>query len=231
MKKNPRRFRIIIACLSALVLATCTPPPSGEGDAVTPTTSPTPPTWKLVGPSGFSGSAIYPLLSFHGTTPYVSFGDCDNGTKATVMKWSGGTWTVLGSRGFSAGQVNRTSLALDTNGVPYVAFQDQTTHQAVVMRYSNSGATGWELVGAADFSPSAMGGVFSLALDSHDVPYLAFCDSASGYAAAVMKHTGSGATGWQLVGAIGISSGQANGVSLRRLRGFPARLCGECQAL
>jgi hypothetical protein len=67
MKKNPRRFRIIIACLSALVLATCTPPPSGEGDAVTPTTSPTPPTWKLVGPSGFSGSAIYPLLSFHGT--------------------------------------------------------------------------------------------------------------------------------------------------------------------
>jgi len=33
-------------------------------------------------------------------------------------------WTQIGSAGFSAGTANFISLALDSSGTPYVAYQD-----------------------------------------------------------------------------------------------------------
>jgi hypothetical protein len=43
------------------------------------------------------------------------------------MTFSGTGWSAAGSPGFSPGQAQSTSLALDSLGALYVAFMDMTT--------------------------------------------------------------------------------------------------------
>jgi len=44
--------------------------------------------------------------------------------KASVMKFDGSLWVQVGTPGFSAGQADFTSLAFNSSGTPYVAYQD-----------------------------------------------------------------------------------------------------------
>ena len=47
------------------------------------------------------------------------------------------SWQVVGSAGFSAGQADYTSLAIDGSGVPYVAYQNGANdYKATVMKYA-----------------------------------------------------------------------------------------------
>lgn len=84
--------------------------------------------WSPVGSVGFStGSVEYVSLALDGYgTPFVAYVDSSTSPayKATVMKYSGGSWIVVGSVGFSAGVVSHLDLALDAKGNPVVAFQD-----------------------------------------------------------------------------------------------------------
>ena len=119
------------------------------------------------------------------------------------------TWSYVGSAGFSAGSVAYTSLALDSSGVPYVAYRDgANSNKATVMKY-DSGSV-WVPVGSAGFSADAVG-FTSLALDSNNVPYVAYTDVANGFKATVMKYDGSA---WVPVGSAGFSAGDAYSTSL-----------------
>ena len=72
--------------------------------------------WQVVGAWAFDGARVwYTSLGngFH-RNPYVAFEDGANSQKATVMKYSGGSWVVVGTAGFSAGVVQLTSLAIDS---------------------------------------------------------------------------------------------------------------------
>jgi len=40
------------------------------------------------------------------------------------MKFDGNNWVNVGSPGFSAGQADYISLAIDGSGTPYVAYSD-----------------------------------------------------------------------------------------------------------
>jgi uncharacterized protein YjdB len=113
---------------------------------------------------------------------------------------------TIGPAGFSPSTAFMTSLALDPNGTPYVAFQG-TLGKAGVMRFN--GAT-WENVGTPGFSTGAAG-YPSLAISSTGVPYLAYVDAGNGGKATVMRFTGSA---WQPVGTIGFSPGQVFYTSL-----------------
>lgn len=111
-------------------------------------------------------------------------------------------WNVLGTAGFSPGICNYTSLALDTNGVPYLAFSDIGMGGASVMKFNGKN---WVLVGSRGFS----NGVFnntSLNFDKNNTPYIAYQDGNTSAKAAVMKYDGSN---WVAVGSIGFSAGQA----------------------
>jgi hypothetical protein len=65
----------------------------------------------------------------------MAFDDGTNGSKASVMTYSGSSWVTLGAADFSAGLVNYPSLAV-LNNVPYVAYVDNAnSNKATVMRY------------------------------------------------------------------------------------------------
>ena len=175
--------------------------------------------WVAVGSAGFSAGQVDVTslaLTYNGT-PYVAYVDAANGGKATLMQFVpdatppapvAGTWVPVGSPGFSAGAANNTSLALDGNGTPYVAYQDLANgFRATVMKYDGSA---WVTVGSPGFSAGTAYNT-SLALDQGGTPYVAFVDTGNGSKATVMKYNGSA---WVAVGSPGFSAGTALYTSL-----------------
>ncbi len=141
-------------------------------------------------------------------TPYLAYSDGGNSGKTTVMKYSGTSWGLVGSAGFSAGTAIYESLAFSPDGTPYVAYQDGgNSTKATVMKYSG---TSWVLVGSAGFSAGAAYNT-SLSFSPDGTPYVAYQDSGNGNYATVMKYNG---TSWVLVGSAGFSAGQSQFESL-----------------
>ena len=167
--------------------------------------------WVTVGNAGFSaGGVSFTSLALDGSgTPYVAYEDGGNSSKATVMKFDGNSnsWVLVGPAGFSAGVAYNTSLALDGNGTPYVAYEDNgNSGKATVMKFDG---TNWVTVGNAGFS-AGVADFVSLALDG-SVPYVAYQDYGNSGKATVMKFDG---TNWVTVGNAGFSTGTAQYISL-----------------
>jgi len=139
--------------------------------------------WATVGSAGFSdGSAFYTSLAIDGNNiPYIAYQDEGKDNKVTVMKYSTTTesWDIVGILGFSAGTSTDISLAIDSNNTPYVAYRDGgTSNAATVMKYSTTTYV-WINVGTPGFS-AGEASYTSLAIDSNNVPYVAYRDSAEG---------------------------------------------------
>ncbi|WP_439883452.1 HYR domain-containing protein [Pontibacter sp. MBLB2868] len=118
-----------------------------------------------------------------------------------------GRWMPVGTAGFSAGSATHTSIALDPNGTPYVAYRDGgNSNRATVMKYDG---TAWVTVGAAGFSLGEAWNI-SLAVDKNGKPYLAYTSGYNG-SVSVMSYNGSE---WEYVGSAGISAGGAQYTSL-----------------
>ncbi|MEN6490285.1 MAG: hypothetical protein ABFD66_15635, partial [Smithella sp.] len=118
-----------------------------------------------------------------------------------------GTWTTVGSAGFSTGVAANPSMALDSSGAPYVAYIDSSNSlKATVMKY-NSVTSQWETVGSA-FS-AAKSSYTSIVLDSSGTPYVAYQDGGNSNKATVMKYN-SVTSKWETVGTAGFSAGRAS---------------------
>ncbi|WP_025681551.1 cadherin-like beta sandwich domain-containing protein [Paenibacillus massiliensis] len=114
------------------------------------------------------------------------------------------TWTALGGAGISAGQVEYTSMAIDPQGTPYVAYKDyQNAGKATVMKYVNGQ---WESVGAPGLSAGEANELF-LAIDKQGTPYLTYQDVANDLRLAVRKLTNGQ---WEAVGDTVVSASAAN---------------------
>jgi hypothetical protein len=96
--------------------------------------------WNNVGTAGFTDgvaevSTRYLAIDAAGN-PYVAYADVAAGSKATVKKFDGTSWTNLGSAAFSPGMASDVALAIGTAGIVYVAFGDGTdSYRARVMKY------------------------------------------------------------------------------------------------
>ena len=174
--------------------------------------------WVTVGTAGFSAGRVdLPSIAIDGSgVPYVAYRDgrvcCGN--KATVMKYDAGAgnWVTVGPEGFSAGWIPAASLAIDSSGVPYVAYHDGSNDlKATVMKY-DAGTENWVTVGAAGFSAESAH-FSSLTIDGSGVPYVAYHDGSNGLKATVMKYD-AGTGNWVTVGAAGFSAGPASFISL-----------------
>src|SRR5271157_5947389 len=167
--------------------------------------------WGALGSPDFSGGAIGPISIASGPngTASVVYHDWGAGPKATGMQFNGSSWVVMGSPGFSAAGISTPSVAYDSTGKVYVVYQDGVggpPNYATVMQFNG---VSWAAVGTPRFTPGNATDT-SLALDSTNAPYVAFCDGASGSRASVMKYSGS----WGAVGALDFSAGAAFSTSL-----------------
>lgn len=163
------------------------------------------------GPVTNNTSVSQPVIKFDKLgVPYVAFRS--TGNKAEVWKFNGSTWSLLGSAGFSAGQVAYLSLAIDQNNTPYVVFLDgANSNKATAMKFDGSN---WVIVGNAGFSNA--GTSFSrIAIDKNNVPYVIFKDgSCNPNGPTVVKFDGNS---WVTVGSScisGTSSGDTPDIAI-----------------
>ncbi|NEM96089.1 T9SS type A sorting domain-containing protein [Pontibacter burrus] len=153
--------------------------------------------WQVVGAPGFSSSyGGYPkIVVAPDGTPYAAFADASAGGSATVMKFNGKQWELVGSAGFSGRMLlsvttDQLSFTIAANGTPYVAFTDESNaSKATVMKFNG---TEWVTVGAAGFTPWLAYDP-ALVIDAKGTPYLAFNEGG----ATVMKFDG---TAWVVLG-------------------------------
>ena len=169
--------------------------------------------WVAIGSAGFTPGQTWFMTLALGKkdTPYVAFMDYSASTafteKALVMKFKGTTWATVGVIYPSNGAANYTSLAMDTSGKPYLAFQDfsQGGKASVVKLGGSLLSPMWQPVGSLGFS--AGNALFtSLALDKNNTPYVVYMYTVNAYKATVKKFTGSS---WVTVGTAGFSPDSA----------------------
>lgn len=164
--------------------------------------------WVIVGSAGFTGSSQAKALSFSISqsdgTPYFLFEDDMVSNAATVMKFDGSSWVLVGARGFSnSSEIAYPSIAITSDGIPYVAYKDVThSNKATVMVFNGSS---WTTVGSIGFSAGVVEYI-SLAIDQDFNPYVAYKDVANGNKATVKKFNG---TNWINAGTADFSYGVA----------------------
>ncbi|HED08373.1 MAG TPA: hypothetical protein ENI57_09685, partial [Ignavibacteria bacterium] len=166
--------------------------------------------WVLIGNAGFTAGAINEIsIDVDNGIPYVAFQDGslgNNSDRATVMKFDGTNWVLVGNANFTGSFVRNFTIHL-FNGTPYVGFIDGTNgFKATVRKFDG---TNWISVGTPGFSSGAVSGLsFEM---NNGTPYVGYDDGANGTKATVMKYNG---TNWIPVGTVGFSTGRVENISL-----------------
>jgi len=173
--------------------------------------------WKVVGMRGFSaGTAEGTSLYIYNGTPYVAYKDLGNGSRATVMKYSGTSWEAVGIPGFSAGTADYISLYV-YSGTPYVAYKDEgNSSRAMVMKYNG---TSWGAVGTTTGLSAGTASFISLYV-YNGTPYVAYEDEVNDNKATVMSFEAGSGT-WTPVGSAGFSTTTVEYTSLYVYNGTP----------
>ncbi len=98
-------------------------------------------TWEPVGQAGFTpGTAEFVSLAIDGSdTLYVAYNTSTNSGGINVMKYDGSNWVNVGNANFIHGTMNGTAaLAINSKGVPYVAFKNLGTAVKATVMYAPS---------------------------------------------------------------------------------------------
>ena len=163
--------------------------------------------WEMIGAESiFSLSSFYRFeleIASDGTL-YIAYNDETTGDrKMSVSKFNGSNWELVGTQGFSDGEIQFPQMAFDSNDVPYVVYRDFANgHDATVQKFNG---TDWEPVGEVGFT-EAGAWCTSIILDHDDVPYVSYMDWANGQKISVDRFV-EGA--WEAVGNPGFSIGEA----------------------
>jgi hypothetical protein len=151
-----------------------------DGDGIIVTRS-----WQVVGSTDIAGGAAADIdLCIYQNIPYIIYSDYTgtNSGKATVMQYSGLSWTAIGSRGFTSSDIYQSQIAVGASGV-YTAFTDTTTSDVRVFYYYPD-TTSWipwgrNSGGAAVYNDEATTAleIGDLAFKTNGYPYLVFTDN------------------------------------------------------
>jgi hypothetical protein len=138
-------------------------------------------------------------------TPFVAYRDYGANYKASVMKFDGNNWILLGQQGFSGGTYDAYKGLAVYNGIPHVSAWD-TDGKATVYKFNG---TGWSVLGNPNFSRGQASNM-NMNFSSSGIPFVVFKDAGRSNKASLMKLEGSN---WVQVGDA-FSTGNATYTSL-----------------
>lgn len=153
--------------------------------------------WDSVGASGFSiTNATHLNMDFYQNLPYVAYTQKTSPYKATVMRYNGSAWTLVGQQSFTPGGAHQVDISISPNGTPYVVYKDvANANKATVMMFNG---VSWVTVGNPGFS---VGQVYepNIIITAGGIPYVAFVDTVGPIvtSSVVMKFNG---FSWEAVG-------------------------------
>lgn len=117
--------------------------------------------------------------------------DTGSAGKATVMKYMNGSWTAVGSAGFSSTDIKRSDITIDGSGMPYVVYNDNSGN-ITVMRYTNGN---WAVVGSENFAVGV--NKPNIKIDSSGIPYVLYDDPKNSQKDSVMRYVNGN---WSVLG-------------------------------
>jgi hypothetical protein len=143
-------------------------------------------------------------------TVFVSYRDHSLGYKACVSTWNGNTWETVGDAAFSEAASDLLTMALTSDGTPYVAFKDENDggYKVSVMKFNGEE---WEYVGGRSSSTNIVGNTMEIAIGADDLPVVAYNNEGNGNKLTVMKFDGEN---WNNLGETTISAGEVTFISL-----------------
>jgi hypothetical protein len=102
--------------------------------------------------------------------PCIGFKEIVDSSKASVMRFDGNSWIVVGKRRFSNGSAGEPKLVLGQNDTPFMVYQDGGNgDKLTVMKFDG---LNWNSIGNAGFS-AGMGSHPSIAINSLGQPMVA----------------------------------------------------------
>jgi hypothetical protein len=106
---------------------------------------------------------------------------------ATVMKYNGSNWVIVGNPDFSLGGAGYLSLVFNpATGEPYVAYVDEGhSNKATVMKFDGNN---WVNVGNAGFSAGEAHWTSLAFSPTNGQPFVAYEDDANSWKSTVMKY-------------------------------------------
>ncbi len=163
--------------------------------------------WETLGSYITSGGGSWARLALDSQgIPYVSWVDFFAGNKIYVSKLVGEIWLTVGGNVPVSDEnlisKNCQDLAIDANGVIYVAYCVKGTDQLAVYRHNGAD---WEMLGDNVAGGTVKG--IDVAIDSEQNFYVAYADGAFEDKVSVMKYDG---TEWSYVGQRGFSESGAD---------------------
>jgi hypothetical protein len=109
-------------------------------------------TWEVLAKTSVHDAIQDPSIAIAADgTVFVGFRNDDNSSKATVMKYSGTAWSLVGGTTASTNAAYYPKMALSKNGTPYIAYLDGVTSTATVMKYNGSS---WTAVSSNTATPN-----------------------------------------------------------------------------
>lgn len=169
--------------------------------------------WKTVGSTGFTGgndTAEFVMTMSPDGTPYWAFVDSANDRKATVMRYVGGTWSVVGTAGMSKSSAGYLALAFGVDGSPYLAYSDGAINGKLTVAQYSAGS--WSEVGGAGLSGGRVGDI-SLAVAPDGSLYVSYADDFSTISTKGMVQKYS-AGKWDIVGGAALTAKSVGSTSL-----------------
>jgi hypothetical protein len=170
-------------------------------------------TWGAYNGVGLSIDAtLFVSLALNSSSgvPYLAYTyqDVDGSDRVSIITYNAAGWVDVGTAGFAEVIPSYVQLALNSSGVPYVAFSDMGNGgKASLMQFDG---TTWLQAGSAAASDDIAWGI-SLALNASGQPYLAYNNIGTNSKARVRRLNGSV---WEDVGTANFSPDDVDNINL-----------------
>jgi hypothetical protein len=135
--------------------------------------------------------------------PIVAFKDGASSWNVSVARFAAASWGYLGAAGLSPALAYGPRLAVDSSGLPYVAYGVVGGSGVASPTLEHFDGSAWSVVGSPGFTPGTAE-LGNLAIDASDNLFYAFADgSQANSPISVMEYNGAS---WSYVGSPGISA-------------------------